>query len=582
VPKSHAERACGGGKQLASLWRMLMRRKAGFLVGIGTTLACALAQVQMTPYLEQEPNNSLGAPQSIDAPVNRARGFVVWDATIMPVGDRDFYRFEVTQAGTYSIRVDTNLDTVLRLYDASGTLIAENDNDGNPDTPLNRLASGVVVNLEAGTYIAEVAYYQNLGRARYALRVFPGTVAPDYDPTEPNDTPERAINLGRLSGGEIITQNYRFLSYGGGDVDVYRFDLDNTGQTLTVRTQTYVDTQIRVVAPSGQTYENDDSEWDPMNPSASEVQIPLAPRGTYYVFVRGDTVCGGYYRLRVSAPLPSEIVLQSANAEFRLRQLSGSPTRNPFNNADWFHSGNDHLYQMGWWYRVQGTHTRELTPSNFYYYDQETPDRVVMAYLEEGLILTKRYELRATADGGSVLYADLVVINFQLNPRVIHLYHYSDIDLSGATTNQARWESGLIRVETINDFCRMVALIPYTRWQVSPHPQIIDLLTNSVADNLANGSLPFEGDFTAAYQWTLEMQPFATATVRVAYALNTEQSLLRADIDRNGCVDDADLLQVLFDFGQSGFLLESDVNSDGTVDDADLLEVLFQFGAGCR
>ena len=67
-----------------------MRRKAGFLVGIGTTLACALAQVQMTPYLEQEPNNSLGAPQSIDAPVNRARGFVVWDATIMPVGDRDF------------------------------------------------------------------------------------------------------------------------------------------------------------------------------------------------------------------------------------------------------------------------------------------------------------------------------------------------------------------------------------------------------------------------------------------------------------------------------------------------------------
>ncbi len=266
-----------------------MRRKAGFLVGIGTTLACALAQVQMTPYLEQEPNNSLGAPQSIDAPVNRARGFVVWDATIMPVGDRDFYRFEVTQAGTYSIRVDTNLDTVLRLYDASGTLIAENDNDGNPDTPLNRLASGVTVNLEAGTYIAEVAYYQNLGRARYALRVFPGTVAPDYDPTEPNDTPERAINLGRLSGGEIITQNYRFLSYGGGDVDVYRFDLDNTGQTLTVRTQTYVDTQIRVVAPSGQTYENDDSEWDSMNPSASEVQIPLAPRGTYYVFVRGDT-----------------------------------------------------------------------------------------------------------------------------------------------------------------------------------------------------------------------------------------------------------------------------------------------------
>jgi hypothetical protein len=536
----------------------------------------------MTPYWEQEPNNSLSAPQVIDVPVSQVKGFVVWDATLLPVGERDFYRFQVAQAGTYSIRVDTNLDTVLRLYDGDGALIAENDNNGNSDMPLNRLASGVTVNLEVGTYIAEVAYYLNLGRARYALRVFPGTTAPDYDPTEPNDTPDRAINLGRLSGGEIITQDYRFLSYGGGDVDVYRFDLDNTGQTLTVRTQTYVDTLIRVVAPNGQVYENDDSEWDPMNPSASEVQIPLAPRGTYYVFVRGYAFWGGYYRLRVSAPLPSEIVLQSANAEFRLRRLSGSPTRNPFNNADWFHRGVDHLYQMGWWYRIEGVHTRELIPSNFYYYDQETPNHVVMAYLEEGLILAKQYELRATADGGSVLYADLLVINFQFSPRVIHLYHYADIDLSGATTNQARWDAEQIRVETVNDFCRFGALTPYTRWQAAPYPQIIDRLVNAEPDDLTNGDLPFEGDFTGAYQWTLELQPFAFATVRVAYALNTTQSLPSADIDRNGCVDDADLLRVLFDFGRSAFLLDSDVNGDGTVDDADLLEVLFYFGTGCR
>jgi hypothetical protein len=240
-----------------------MLRKAGLLAGIGTTLACALAQVQMMPYWEQEPNNSLSAPQVIDVPVSQAKGFVVWDATLMPVGERDFYRFQVTQAGTYSIRVDTNLDTVLRLYNASGALIAENDNGGNPDMPLNRLASGLTVTLEAGTYTAEVAYFLNLGRARYALRVFPGATAPDYDPTEPNDTPDRAINLGRLFGrGRLSRRTTAYLSYGGGDVDVYQFDLDNTGQTLTVRTQTYVDTQIRVIAPNGQVYENDDSEWD--------------------------------------------------------------------------------------------------------------------------------------------------------------------------------------------------------------------------------------------------------------------------------------------------------------------------------
>lgn len=560
----------------------LTLRKVALLAGISTILACASTQVQMTPYLEQEPNDSLSTPQVIDTPVSHTKGFVVWEATLLPAGERDFYQFQVAQAGTYSIRVDTNLDTVLRLYNATGTLIAENDNNGNPDLPLNRLASGVTVNLEAGTYFAEVAYYLNLGRARYALRVFPGTTAPDYDPTEPNDTLDRAINLGRLSGGEIITSNNRFLSYGGGDVDVYRFELDMTGQTLTIRTQTYVDTLLQVIAPNGQVYENDESEWDPMNPGASEVQIPLAPHGTYYVLVRGYASWGGYYRLRVRAPLPEEIVLSTVNAEFRLRNLTGNPMRNPFNNADWLHRGRDHLYQMGWWYRIEGTHTREITPSNFYYYDQETPDRVLMAYLEEGLILVQQYELRTTADDGSMLYVDCLVTNFQFTPRVIHLYHYVDIDLSSATTNQARWDSEQIRVETTEDSCRFGALTPYTRWQVSSYPQIIDLLTNTSADDLTNGSLPFTGDFTGAYQWTLQLQPFSTATVRVAYALNTQQRTISADIDRNGCVDDADLLAVLFDFGRTGTLLYSDVNGDSAVDDADLLTVLFMFGTGCQ
>lgn len=52
------------------------------------------------------------------------------------------------------------------------------------------------------------------------------------------------------------------------------------------------------------------------------------------------------------------------------------------------------------------------------------------------------------------------------------------------------------------------------------------------------------------------------------------------DVNQDGCVDDADLLAVLFAFGGQGGAGE-DVNCDGTVDDADLLEVLFNFGSGC-
>jgi probable HAF family extracellular repeat protein len=50
------------------------------------------------------------------------------------------------------------------------------------------------------------------------------------------------------------------------------------------------------------------------------------------------------------------------------------------------------------------------------------------------------------------------------------------------------------------------------------------------------------------------------------------------DVDGNGCVDDADLLEVLLGFGRVGV---ADVNCDGIVNDADLLEVLFNFGSGC-
>lgn len=54
---------------------------------------------------------------------------------------------------------------------------------------------------------------------------------------------------------------------------------------------------------------------------------------------------------------------------------------------------------------------------------------------------------------------------------------------------------------------------------------------------------------------------------------------LRTDVNFDGCVDDSDLLTVLFAFGSSE--RTADANRDGVADDADLLIVLFQFGGGC-
>ncbi len=55
----------------------------------------------------------------------------------------------------------------------------------------------------------------------------------------------------------------------------------------------------------------------------------------------------------------------------------------------------------------------------------------------------------------------------------------------------------------------------------------------------------------------------------------------QGDVNDDNVVDDADLLAVLFDFGNGGTnpYLAADLNKDGTVDDADLLIVLFNFGS---
>jgi hypothetical protein len=66
--------------------------------------------------------------------------------------------------------------------------------------------------------------------------------------------------------------------------------------------------------------------------------------------------------------------------------------------------------------------------------------------------------------------------------------------------------------------------------------------------------------------------------VRYPGLTNVNVTLVPGDINGDNIIDDADLLQVLFAFGQSGSNRPEDLNGDSTVDDADLLLVLFNFG----
>ncbi|MCS6919998.1 MAG: hypothetical protein NZM28_09515 [Fimbriimonadales bacterium] len=87
---------------------------------------------------------------------------------------------------------------------------------------------------------------------------------------------------------------------------------------------------------------------------------------------------------------------------------------------------------------------------------------------------------------------------------------------------------------------------------------------------------------TYKFRFTLRNRPFVPAVVTLQTPSRGQTiTLACGDINLDGCVDDADLLAVLFAFGNTGNNLPEDANGDGVVDDADLLVVLFNFGNGC-
>lgn len=129
---------------------------------------------------------------------------------------------------------------------------------------------------------------------------------------------------------------------------------------------------------------------------------------------------------------------------------------------------------------------------------------------------------------------------------------------------------------TVDDFFRAF------RWTPARGMEDLNIV---YADLLADGSVLFQAFATSADgRFIVGSGQNAATGRREAFLLDTRVPCRphNGDVDESGCVDDADLLAVLFAFGQTGQSLgRVDTNCDAIVDDADLLQVLFNFGQGC-
>jgi hypothetical protein len=157
-----------------------------------------------------------------------------------------------------------------------------------------------------------------------------------------------------------------------------------------------------------------------------------------------------------------------------------------------------------------------------------------------------------------------------------------DSSPSGAngSYSNARWLGSTVPIHTVlaPAGARTFTLGGYAEYLASPNH-----LSYQVVQNPAAGSLNLTGNqatYTPAQHGVYPMRYRVTDGVVSSHSALVRLVVpLQGDVDGSGCVDDADLLAVLFAFGTSD--PDADANGDGIVDDADLLRVLFNFGSGC-
>lgn len=193
-------------------------------------------------------------------------------------GDIDYFRVEVTQAGTLTVETTGSTDTVGQLRGTDGQWLS-NDDDGS-----SGLNFRLVWQVSAGTYYVRVSGFEN-ATGPYTLVVrFAGTGTPGEDHA---GTPEQASSVALNSSTSGVLED-------GGDIDYFRVEVTQAG-TLTVETTGNTDTAGQLRGAGGQRLSQDDD-------GGSRLNFRLARQvtaGTYYIRVSGFGDASGAYVLSV-------------------------------------------------------------------------------------------------------------------------------------------------------------------------------------------------------------------------------------------------------------------------------------------
>jgi hypothetical protein len=227
--------------------------------------------------------------------------------------DVDFFEFQLNVGDqvtidTDALGVNSELDSVLRLFDSAGNELAIND-----DAP----APGEISSFESylrflapvsGTYYVAVSGYGNYSYDPFVEGSGTSGTTGDYnieivvgpDSSEPNDTIPQAFNTGLSSPSTGIFSNTGFIGNNsnvasGLDVDFYQFQLDAGGKVTididAVQLDSSLDTVLRLFDSAGNllAFSDNDSGFGETSSLDSYLEFNASASGTYYVAVSGNS-----------------------------------------------------------------------------------------------------------------------------------------------------------------------------------------------------------------------------------------------------------------------------------------------------
>lgn len=186
--------------------------------------------------------------------------------------------------------------------------------------------------------------------------------------------------------------------------------------------------------------------------------------------------------------------------------------------------GPDSVFNDWWWFRGVND-TREFAIANATSRTLVGGNGVVYGYNVAGLDGELSYTMTQPVANSARVDQRWVLRNNTSAPIKVDMFHYIDFDLNGATSNTASLTTPNNRMlvehvasGTTADWWGVGA----HSYQVTSFATLRGLLTNTVVNNLNNTGLPFgPGDYTGAYQWTLQVAPGAAVSIISSYGVNT-------------------------------------------------------------